>query len=64
MNEAIEENYAIKMIDEASDTITYIGLSELSNPVSIVKKIEIIGSVTSVLYASGLWENRATLTYK
>jgi len=61
------------MIDEVSDTVTYVGFALPSTATSDAKwrilKQEVSGTVTSTLYAGGtiefvnVWNNRAALSY-
>ena len=60
-------------VDEASQTITYIGEAAIgmseSNPFWKVKRLEQSGSVLKITWADGnedfdnVWANRASLTY-
>ena len=61
------------LIDNFSDTVTYIGKSapnaSTSSAVWLIKKITESGTVTTIAYADGdsqynnIWDNRTSLTY-
>ena len=61
------------LVDEVNSNLTYIGLGKLGTADSDAKwqirKIEKIGSVTTIQYADGnrrydnVWDDRASLTY-
>lgn len=60
-------------IDEASASVTYVGVAEMGSATSAavwqVKKIGVSGTVTSITWADSnsnfdnVWDNRASLTY-
>lgn len=57
------------LIDEVSDSLTYIGYANISREnlvqasTLLIKKITVSGSITKMYYAYGQWDNRTTLTY-
>ena len=63
----------IVLVDEVSSSVTYIGEASSGTLTSAaswrIKKVEISGSVTSILYSGGdtlfdkIWNDRASLTY-
>ena len=67
-----QDNYAIQ-IDEIDANTIYIGRAEegtlSADPYWQIKKISIVGTVTSILWADGddnfdnVWNNRASLSY-
>ena len=67
-----EGNYT-QFIDEASATVTYIGLAQIGAATSEagfqIKKIVVSGNVTSITWADStdaftkVWDDRATYTY-
>lgn len=69
MEKQIKElNYIIRKIDEPNDSDTYLGYSDLGSidtqPVWIIKKVVVSGTVTEFKYARGSWSNRLTLNYE
>ena len=63
---AIKSGYESMEIEVVGD-ITYIGLSTIGTSEAvekwIVKKIEVVGDLTSITFGEGSWADRATLTY-
>lgn len=65
-------NFTLK-IDEASSTVTYVGVAQIGTPASDslwqIKRITIASSLTSIEWAGGSdsftnsWDDRASLTY-
>lgn len=65
-------NYAM-VIDEASATVTYVGIAQIGTATSAsswqVKRISVSGNVTTITWADGddefdnIWDNRASLSY-
>lgn len=63
-----------KRIDEASDTVTYVGYANAgavtSEPNWMIKKIEVIGNETSITWAEAgidpnlVWDDRLSYTYE
>lgn len=63
----------VTLIDEVSDTVTYIGKAAVGTATSVeswqIKKITISGTLTSIQYAFGSpeysfeWDERANYTY-
>ena len=61
------------LIDEASATVTYVGVAAPNALTSVavwrIQKIVVSGTVTSILWADGnnkfdnIWDDRASLTY-
>lgn len=68
-----ENNDQTTRVDEVSKTVSYVGYAQIgsseTSPVWKIKKITIVGSITSILYADGVstyskkWTDRATYTY-
>lgn len=73
INVDLDGEEKIKLIDEVSSTITYVGSGKIgsltSDSIWQIKKIEVSGTITSIKYADGVssftkvWDNRATYTY-
>lgn len=69
----LDSNNHIVIVDEVSNTVTYVGYAEpgaaTTDPVWQIKKILVSGTITSIKYANGEptfsneWDDRATLTY-
>ena len=70
---AVTEGNYTQFIDEASATVTYIGLAQIGTASSEagfqIKKISVSGTVTSITWADStdaftkVWDDRTTYTY-
>ena len=66
-NWTLPDGGAIRLIDTVGD-VKYIGVSQIGEATDstewVVQKIETVGTLQSLTYAQGAWDDRLTLTYK
>lgn len=51
------------LIDEASETVTYIAFDHAEKAAQPIHKIVVDGTVTTILWGYGAWANRTTIEY-